>query len=241
MRVYFSTALLLLTAFALADVEMQYSDGTFGLVDDGKVMFGDKDAAVLFVPGEEGMIVISHEERSWMRLKPGFANSMASQLQTQMESMLAGMPPEQRAMVEQQMAGMMPPKPGDAPKLKIRKTGDTAEVAGYDCEDVEITHADGTIEEVVCVATADELDISDSDFAAMIRAMEGMAEVAAMGGQGSAQLEFANLGGVPIRTRARDKREDNAMLSIDTASVDADRLKIPDGYRETSFEEMMRQ
>lgn len=232
-------ALLLLSAIARADVEMQYSDGSMGLVDDGRVLFGDEDAAVLFIPGEEGMVVISHEERTWVRLKPGFANAMVSQVQAQMEAMLAGMPPEQRAMVEQQMSGMMPQMQGEPPKMSIRKTGNTEEIAGYDCAEVEIVSADGTVEESVCVATADELGIDDDDFEAMLRAMEGMAEVATLGGGGRAQLEFAKLGGVPIRTRAPNDRDNNEIVRIDTSDVDSTRLQIPDEYRETSFEEMM--
>lgn len=236
----FAITLLLASVVARADVEMQYSDGSLGLVDDGRVLFGDEDAAVLFVPGEEGMVVISHEEKTWVRLKPGFANAMVSQVQAQMEAMLAGMPPEQRAMVEQQMSGMMPQMAGEMPKLSIRKTGSTEKIAGYDCAEVEIVSADGSVEETVCVATADELDIDDDDYEAMLRAMEGMAEVATLGGGGGAQLEFAKLGGVPIRTRSPNGRDNNEIVSVDTSSVDAARLQIPDGYRETSIEEMMR-
>ncbi|MBT8083603.1 MAG: DUF4412 domain-containing protein [Woeseia sp.] len=230
--------LLMVSGTAAADFEMQYSDGTFGLVGDGRVLFGDANAAVLFVPGEEGMVVISHEERTWMRLKPGFVKDVKSQMQTQMDAMLAGMPPEQRAMVEQQMAGMMP-QPDAMPKMEIRKTGTSAEVAGFDCDEIEIAYDTGGVEEVVCVATARELGISNDDFDAMLRAMEGMAEIASMGGGEAAQLEFSKLGGIPVRTRARGNGEDNEVVSIETSSVDPARLQIPDNYRETSIESMM--
>ncbi|MGB5353546.1 MAG: DUF4412 domain-containing protein [Woeseia sp.] len=241
MKSVFTLVLLLSCSAATADVELQFSDGTVGIVNDGRVLFGDDKGSVLFVPGEEGMIIISHEDRTWMRLKPGFANAVADQMQAQVDAMLAGMPPEQQAMVRQQMAGMMPPKPEDMPEMQIRKTGKSDEVAGFDCEEAEITYEDGKVEEVVCVATADELDIGDEDFAAMINAMKGMAEIASVGGAQAPQLDFSKLDGIPVRTRARDKGVDNEIVSLSTSSVDPGRLKVPDGYREASVEDMMGQ
>lgn len=241
MKTGFAIVMALLSGAVAADVELKFSDGTIGLVNDGRVLFGDDKGSVLFVPGDEGMILISHEERSWVRLKPGFANAVADQMQAQVDAMLAGMPPEQRAMVEQQMKGMMPPKPGEAPQMSIRKTGNSAEVAGYDCDEAEIVHENGNVEEIVCVASADELDISGKDFAAMIRAMEGMAEIAAIGGAGAPQLDFDKLGGIPVRTRARDKGSDNEIVSLSTSSIDARRLEVPGSYKETSMEAMMGQ
>lgn len=237
----FAIVLTMCCGAAAADVEIKFTDGTVGLVNDGRVLFGDDKGSVLFVPDEEGMIVISHEDRTWVRLKPGFANAMVDQMQAQMDAMLAGMPAEQQAMVRQQMAGMMPPKPGEAPKMTIRQTGNDDVVAGYDCEEAEIVYDDGRIEEVVCVATADELNISDKDFAAMIQAMAGMAEIASIGGGSAPQLDFDKLGGIPVRTRNREKGDDNEIISLSTSSVEADRLQVPDSYREASLDEMMGQ
>jgi hypothetical protein len=241
MKTGFAIFLALLSGTVAADVEMKFSDGTVGLVNDGRVLFGDDKGSVLFVPGDEGMIMISHDEKTWIRLKPGFANKVADQMQAQVEAMLAGMPPEQRAMVEQQMKGMMPPKPGEAPQMSIRKTGTSAKVAGYDCDEAEIVHENGNVEEVVCVASADELDISDKDFASMIRAMEGMAEIASIGGASAPQLDFDKLGGIPVRTRGREQGETNEIVSLSTGSVDASRLEVPSNYREASMEEIMGQ
>lgn len=241
MKTGFAIFLALLSGAAAADVEMKFSDGTVGLVNDGRVMFGDDQGSVLFVPGDEGMIMISHEDKTWIRLKPGFANAVADQMQAQVDAMLAGMPPEQRAMVEQQMKGMMPPKPGEAPQMSIRKTGTSGEVAGYDCDEAEIVHENGNIEEVVCVASANELDISGKDFDSMIRAMEGMAEIAAIGGASAPQLDFDKLGGIPIRTRGRAKGESNEIVSLSTSGVDASRLTVPGNYTEASMEDIMGQ
>ena len=53
--------ILLLPASVFADVEMRYSDGTVGLISDGRVVFGDDEDKILYEPGEEGLI--DREER----------------------------------------------------------------------------------------------------------------------------------------------------------------------------------
>ncbi len=231
--------LLLLPAAAFADVEMLYSDGTVGLISDGRVVFGDDSDTILIVPGDEGFIVISHDDRTWMRLEPGFINDMAAEVQAQMDAMLAGMPPEQRAMVEAQMQGMMPQMPSEMPPMELKRTGGRSQVAGYDCEEAEVSYG-GAIEETVCIATADELGISDADFDALAAAMQGMAEMASLDGGKSTQADFAELGGVPIRTSAgAPGSQGSELVSLDTGELDPARLRVPDGYREISMQDMM--
>ena len=233
--------LLLLPAAALADVEFRYSDGTFGLVRDGHVLFGDDSDAILFQPGSNTMIAISHEERSWMRLEPGFVEDMAAQMQAQMDQMLAGMPPEQRAMVEAQMKDMMPQlSPQDMPKMSLSRTGETDEIAGYDCDIAEISYDDGTVEETVCIADPGELGLDDADFEALVSAMQGIAELASIAPGAAPQADFGAMGGVPIRTSA-GPGETSEIVSVDTSPVDASRLAVPEGYRELSMEDMMGQ
>lgn len=231
--------LLLLPAAVLADVEMRYSDGTVGLVSDGRVMFGDDDNKVLFEPGADAMIVIDYRDRTWMRLEPGFVSDMAAQMKSQMDAMLAGMPPEQRAMVEAQMQGMMPQMQTEMPKMELRRTGASDEVAGYDCDEAEVRFDDGTVEELICIATAGELGIPSSDVDALISAMQGMAEMASLNPDSSPQADFSALGGLPIRSRSRDGSHASELVSLDTSSIDAARLRVPDGYREITMQDMM--
>lgn len=233
--------ILLLPASVFADVEMRYSDGTVGLISDGRVVFGDDEDKILYEPGEEGLIVISSRDRTWMRLEPGFVSDMAAQVQTQMDAMLADMPPEQRAMVEAQMKGMMPQMPQEMPAMQIRRTGASDEVAGYDCDEAEIGFDDGTVEEVVCIASARELGISNRDYEALVAAMQGMADMASLNPNSKPQADFTSMGGIPIRTRGPNVGEPSELVSLDTSSIDAERLRVPDGYREITMEEMMRQ
>lgn len=231
-------ALFMLPAAAGADVEMRYSDGLIGLVSDGRVMFGDAENSVLFTPGDPGMIVLSRAERTWMRLEPGFADEMMAQMQARMDQMLAGMPPEQRAMVEQQMKSMMPQLNEAPPEMSIARTGAEDEVAGYDCEVAEIRFEDGSVDEVVCVATPDELGIADDDFEALMSAMQGMAEIASVNPNAAPVTDFGKLGGIPIRSRGADGGP-SELVSIDTGSIDEARFAIPDNYREVSIADMM--
>lgn len=232
---------LLLPAIAQAEVEMRFNDGSVGIVSDGRVMFGDATNAVLYLPGDEGMIVLNSDAKTWMRLEPGFAGKMAEQVQAQMDQMLASMPPEQRAMVEAQMKGMMPQIPQEMPQVNVRKTGATDTVAGFDCEEAEVSFEGGMAEETVCIADADELGIADEDYDAIIEAMRGMAEIASLNPNASPQADFGEMGGVPIRTMGRDSSGNSELVSLSTDDVDTSRFEIPDDYREVSLEDMMRQ
>lgn len=233
--------ILLLPTFVNAEVEMRFNDGSVGIVSDGRVMFGDDTNAVLYLPGDEGMIVIDSSQQTWMRLEPGFASKMAEQVQAQMNQMLASVPPEQRAMVEAQMKGMMPQMGQEAPQVNIRKTGKTDTVAGFDCAEAEVSFEGGGVEETVCIADADELGIADEDFDSLIAAMRGMAEIATLNPDAPPQADFGDIGGVPIRTTDRNYGNDSELVSVNTDNVDTARLEIPDGYREVSIEDMMRQ
>lgn len=233
--------ILLLPTLLQAEVEMRFNDGSVGIVSDGRVMFGDEKNAVLYLPGDEGMIVIDSSEQTWMRLEPGFASKMAEQVQAQMNQMLASIPPEQRAMVEAQMKGMMPQFGQEMPQVNIRKTGEMDTVAGFDCAEAEVSFDGGGVEENVCIADADELGIADEDFSALIAAMRGMAEIATLNPDAPPQADFGEIGGVPIRTTDRNYGNDSELVSLSTDNVDTSRFDIPDGYREVSIEDMMRQ
>ncbi len=238
MRHAFFVMLVALPTAVFADFEMRYDDGTVGLVADGRVMFGDDQDRFLIEAGKEEMLLIDDREKTVMRVKPGFMKDMMAQARAEMEQMLAGMPPEQRAMVEAQMGNMLPPMPEDLPALEIVRTGNEHEVAGYDCDEVEVRTEAGAVEEVLCVADADELGIDDDDFETLTAAMRQMMEMASVGASNVPQADFGELGGVPIRTSGSGNP--SALVSIDTGAIDAARMQVPAGYREVTMEEMMR-
>ncbi|MCH9694789.1 MAG: DUF4412 domain-containing protein [Gammaproteobacteria bacterium] len=237
MRALLSMLILGISSLALADSEMSFSDGSTGLISNGKVLFGDVNASVLFENGQDYFVVLEHDKKTFMRMDKGFAADMQSQVKAEMEKMLAGMPEAQRAMAEQQMKAMMP-QMQEAPKTSVTRTGETDEVANFDCDILEIVSDDGSMDSVVCVASRDELGLSLGDYQTLIGAMEAMQEMAAMAGSASVESDFDLLGGVPIRSK--NKFHSSELVSIDNSDVDEARLQIPAGYTEVSIDDMMR-
>jgi hypothetical protein len=233
--------LLLLPAVSLADVEMRFDDGSVGLVHAGQVLFGDDHNAALWQGVEEGVIVISFDEQSWMRITPGFANDVAARMQERMDQILSELPPEQRAVAEEQMKEVMPSLQQDPARISVRRTGGQETIAGFTCALAEISYDGGEPEEAVCVATAAELGITDADFRALNAAMRGMADIAALDPHSDPGADFAQMGGVPIRSRDLISGDGSELVSIDTAAVDPARLRVPANFREVSIEELMRQ
>lgn len=242
MRIRLLVVLLLAPVIALGDFEMRFSDGSHVAVADGNVRFGDDDDFILALDGEESMIIVTGEDRSWMRVDAGFADEMQSAIEAEMEEMLAGMSPEERAMVEAQLGQMMPQmgKPPEMPQMTVRKTGNSSSAAGYDCAETEIRNEDGSLDELVCVASAGELGIDRGDFDTLAAAMRRMSDILSMMPTAAPETDFAKLGGIPIKTIQSAHSGQSELVSVDTGSVDASFFRVPDGYSEMSMQEMMR-
>lgn len=237
MRSIILSTLLSVPCLAIADAEMQFSDGAVGLISSGTVLFGDQDTSILFTEGQDYFKVIEWKKRTWMRVDKGFANRMKSQVNAEMEKALAAMPAGQRAIAEQRMKTMMPQMQEERATI-ARRTGESDTVANFDCDIAELTYDDGTLESVVCVATASELGLSSADYRTLTGAMQAMAEMAQMGSGGSSENDLEKLGGIPIRNSG--KHHNSELVSFDDSNVDVERLTIPEDFREVSIEDMMR-
>jgi len=241
MRLRILLVLFTLHAPAFADLEMQFDDGSVGLVRDNMVLFGDDQSAVLYNSHNDELIIISREDRSWMRVEADFVKSLAAQMKKELEQILASVPPEQRAMVEEQLQGMIPQAPDTTPSIDVRRTGKTDRVAGYDCHEAEVTIDGSNNPELMCIATADELGINQADYATLNSAMRGIAEITAMNPNAGASADFSRMGGIPIRTHnlAQDYR--TALTAILHEPLDSSRLAVPADFTETTLEEMLAQ
>jgi len=120
---------------------------------------------------------------------------MAPQL-AQMREQLKSLPPEQRAMIEQQlgaMAGMAAPETKPAEPVKLVKRG-SKKIAGFKCVAYDAMQGNEKLSEV-CLATAADAGVSKADFATLSAMMGFMRDMAS-----SAQKLSAGLGdaGVPM-------------------------------------------
>ena len=157
-RISFILVLFLATcasAGVVLEIETQdhrlNESGTVLAVVDGKNLKmtitsgGNRDKSEMIFHGEaREMIVVDHDDKSFMVIDEAMIDSIADQLnglEAQMREALKDVPPEQRAMVEQMMKGRMPAqaKAPARPKIEFRNTGDHASKNGYPSVKYEAT------------------------------------------------------------------------------------------------------
>lgn len=233
--------LILVSFSAVADVRMDYSDGSFVMFSGDHVVAGDKDGHAIFEAGKDTFIIVNHKEKNYMEVSETFAEDVASAMSAKMEEMLADVPPEQRAMIEQSMKGMMPgggamPEP---PKMTVNKTGKQDNVAGFDCSEVEVSYSGRIPDMVSCVATPKELGISNKDFESMAAAMRSMSRMAGREDDDESDMDFEGMGGIPIRTRVLPNGSEDELVSLSKDNISEDQFAVPAGYTKVSMDDMM--
>lgn len=214
--------------------------------DDGE----QPENEVIFRADREVMWFVDHEDKTYQQIDRATIEAFAAKMNEAMAKMkeqLAGLPPEQRAMVEKNLPGMMPgaaAKP--APKVEYRKTAETKSISGFDCTKYERVE-DGRVEELLWVASNSDLGLSAEDQAVFGKMGEfSQKMLSAMGPAVGAEVgdEFAavsKLGGWPILTQDLDdqgKVEDETLVESITHEKLADTVfEVPAGYTQatTSF------
>lgn len=142
----------------------------------GKVRMDSDDMSVIFLGNV--FIVLDHKDQSYMVIDEAMLNQVSSQVSAamkQMEQELAGMPPEQRAMVEQmmkgRMQGMMPDataQPAIAPRVEV---GGMGEWETYKCREHSVFLGPEKIQDI-CAARLGQVEGSEEIMAAF-RGMAG--------------------------------------------------------------------
>ena len=146
----------------------------------GKIRMDDvaqssgEDMSMIFL-GQK-FIVLSHSDKTYIVMDEAMVAELGSQMSVamqQMEAQLAGMPPEQRAMVEQmmkgQMQGMMGGDAAAPPKPTVKRTG-SGQWQGQPCTEYTV-YEGGEKTQEICAAPLG--DIGGADEA--LRAFENMA------------------------------------------------------------------
>jgi hypothetical protein len=138
---------------------------------------------VIFRGDLNRMWVIDPQRMSYMEMTPETMQAMGGQMagasaqlgaaQAQLQARLAQMPPEQRAMMEQMMAGRGlggPPGAGAAPagppQIAFSKAGGSKTVAGWNCDLYRKT-VNGQQDEELCITRAGTAGLNAADFAVM--------------------------------------------------------------------------
>ena len=211
---------------------------------------GDSDY-MLYDAQRDMVIHVNSARREYMEIDrntlAGMADSMArvkKEMAPQMAMMrerLKNLPPEQRAMVEQQMGGMaslgaMEAKPA-ARLTSVRRGSD--KVAGFKCERYDVMSGKQRVSEL-CVATRTGAGMSKSDFSTVTAAMKFMREMAAgaqkmSAGMGAAEMSMGDVDGVPVSAKDLRSGREFRLVKVSGDKLDETRFNA---YRSMSKKDM---
>ena len=128
---------------------------------------GDKPAnSVIFRGDREELMLLDHGKAQAMVIDRATLDRLSAQLgaaMKEMEQAMAGMPPEQRKMMEQMMQGRMKGMMESAPPLEVSKTSETGTTNGYPWVRYEMTRGGDKFQDLL-VTDWSNLDAKASDF-----------------------------------------------------------------------------
>ena len=202
---------------------------------------GEGDGSMIFL-GDK-LMYLNHAEKSYVVMDESMFNDMSAQINkamAEMEKQLAGMPPEQRAMVEKmmkgQMEGMMPEKSAPRPAPKVESLG-SGEWQTYDCEKFAIFDGSEKIQEVCAadlegVGGADEMMQAFRSMAEYIVKMAESMPMMADDGLNPGEL-MDQIGGFPVHTIEFENGRvvgQSSLESVTEQDLDPGLFGAPDGY-----------
>jgi hypothetical protein len=203
---------------------------------------GKQDGSMIFL-GKE-FLVLDHDDKSYVVMDEAMLEQVSTQINdamAEMEKQLAGMPPEQRAMVEQMMKGQMQ---GMMDKQGSPRTGPRIDSLGsgkwksYDCEKYAVFEGARKTQEV-CAADLDDIDGADEvmeafrSMAAYITKMTESLPMMADGGLNPGEL-MDQFDGFPVHTVDYANGEVDAESSLDSViekDLAPELFAAPDDYQ----------
>ena len=250
-RIFSAVSVLMLAQSA---VSITQADSTITMQDAGgtpqAVIEVKGNMARLSTPGESDymlydgsrdlIIHVDANEQQYMEIDRNTVNEfsaamtqmqqdMAPQI-AQMREQLKSLPPEQRAMIEQQMGAMANFGVSDL-RLVAHK------VAGFKCQVYDAMQGQEKVSEV-CLATAADAGVSESDFKTLSAMMGFMREMASSAQKLSADLgggQHIMLGGaegVPVSVKEFKGGHEYAVTDVSDKALDAARFDEYKSYRQ---------
>ena len=204
---------------------------------------GQSDGSMIFL-GDK-LMYLDHSNKSYIVMDDAMFDDVSAQINkamAEMEKQLAGMPPEQRAMVEQmmkgQMRGMMPEKSASRPAPRVESLG-SDEWQSYDCEKYAVFEGGEKTQEV-CSADLDGIDGAGEvmqAFRSMAEYIVKMAEsIPMMAGGGLNPGELMDqIDGFPVHSTDFENGKvvgQSSLESVTEKDLDPGVFAAPDGYRQ---------
>jgi hypothetical protein len=153
----------------------------------------------------------------------------AQEQMEEMKEMLESMPPEQRAMMEQQMQQAMQMQSAMSEPPKVTKTGKKEKILGYTCEEYKFEWGPINWDMWTC-----EEVVPDIDFSRFYQGFEGAKAMTE---------ELAKIKGFPLKTimttgmAGTTTRNTSVVTKIKTERIKSSEFELPKGYRQVSHDQ----
>lgn len=233
-------SLWLISQFVQADTTLVYegenAERYSTYVAAGKVRVdGDASQYIVFDTAADKLQVVDRKHQRYSEMDGQSMRNLAAQvsgLKTQLEGVMAGMSPEQRAQLER--FGIKGAE--EVPAVSVRKTGKQSRVGEWRCEQLVLIQGDKQVGEM-CMAKGQVMGIPPEDIAAMVRLQRFAKEIARSVGPafGAAELASAWEAGdqMPLRMNYVDNGHGytRTLTNFSTHKVDTALFKVPAGYQ----------
>lgn len=219
-------------------VEVDSHSGTT-YISDGKVKNVDEAGGMwsVFDAKKGTLIMVDPKKRTYTEVDPV---KFCKQISSAMDAMMEGIPPEQRAMMEQMMG-----KGGAkrAPKVSVTKKGSGGKIAGYSTVKYTVT-VDGRPYKDIWLATSAPIMKDVEKYMKMMTEMSVKMDSCA-GGEGpgpESSKEYLSLterGWTMKEVNKQSGEVESEVRSLTMKSIPASEFRVPSGYRKTDTQHMM--
>jgi hypothetical protein len=214
---------------------------------DNVVKYSSVDGGFIYNGNTRELIFLADTYKGyWKGNVKTFRKEVYEGMKKLMEQMMANVPEEQRAMYAQVLEGMTevyasPPQEAiDAINVKVTKTNETLEIAGYDAIKYEIA-VDGSVKEYVWLS--EDLDISeDLD----VRALMEMFNEIAPNDEDELFYEYTDAyldlfeKGFTMKT-SDDEQDITEVIKVEKKNIPDSEFEAPVGYTQITAEQLLQQ
>jgi hypothetical protein len=182
----------------------------------------DKDMLYTLDPQKQ-----TYSEMSFAELERTLqqASGQMDAAMAQMQKELAGMPPEQRQMVEQMMRERMPGMHASTVPAEVTKTNETRQINGYACTKYVIRRGQETLMTLWTTNDIKDFSAMRKDFDEFAKHLAAVRRMDGDLGQSMRQVE-----GFPIQTETGQGRK-TLVTKVEKRAITASEFDIPAGYK----------
>lgn len=212
----------------------------------------NESGGMIYRADSKEMIAIDHTAQEYYVIDQEMMDRMAAQVSAQAEAMreeLAAMPPEERALAEQNMQMKLPDAGAtERPPDTLEKTGETANISGYDCAWYDVIRKGRKIRDL-CITGWERIEegrqvasamkqLADF-FENMRKALEG-AGTGVMDRQQEMFAYMEELNGYPVYSRdygaSGRLKSESKLQSAGHRDIDPALFEPPRGYLERALQ-----